>query len=146
MQISKQLAKEAGLYPRLRLLTKTEGEAPVSTGKHTVRLIKDKEVMGKDITTGKPLPKVRYLLEEKGEIKIYDTRKFSKETGELSYLVQKLAEFPENSVVILEAKKVGIKNYISVSPFNIGAEVEVDDDEEDEKGEVIEELGGLDEN
>ncbi len=130
MQVSKQLVKDAGLHPRLRLLTKEEGKAPVSTGKHTVRLIKDKEVMGKDINTGKEVPKIRYLVEEKGELKVYDTRKFNKDTGELNYLVQKLAEYPENSIVILEAKKMGAKNYIAVTPYNTGAEVEVEDDED----------------
>ncbi len=131
MQISKQLVKDAGLHPRLRLLTKEEGKAPVSTGKHTVRLIKDKEIMGKDVNTGKEIPKIRYLVEEKGELKVYDTRKFNKDTGELNYLVQKLAEYPENSMVVLEAKKMGAKNYISVTPLTTGAEVEVDDEDED---------------
>lgn len=133
MQVSKQLVKDAGLHPRLRLLTKEEGKAPVSTGKHTVRLIKDKEIMGKDVNTGKEIPKIRYLVEEKGELKVYDTRKFNKDTGELNYLVQKLAEYPENSTVILEAKKMGAKNYIAVTPFNTGAEIEVEDDEDEDE-------------
>lgn len=132
MQISKQLVKDAGLHPRLRLLTKEEGKAPVSTGKHIVRLIKDKEIMGKDVNTGKEIPKIRYLVEEKGELKVYDTRKFNKDTGEINYLVQKLAEYPENSMVVLEAKKLGAKNYIAVTPLTTGAEVEVDDDEDED--------------
>ncbi len=136
MQISKQLVKDAGLHPRLRLLTKEEGKAPVSTGKHVVRLIKDKEIMGKDVNTGKEIPKIRYLVEEKGELKVYDTRKFNKDTGEINYLVQKLAEYPENSMVVLEAKKLGAKNYIAVTPLTTGAEVEVDEEEEDEEDEL----------
>ncbi len=140
MQISKQLVKDAGLHPRLRLLTKEEGKAPVSTGKHIVRLIKDKEIVGKDVNTGKEIPKIRYLVEEKGELKVYDTRKFNKDTGELNYLVQKLAEYPENSMVVLEAKKLGAKNYIAVTPLTTGAEVEVDDEDEDIEDVPAEEL------
>lgn len=128
MEISKQMVKDAGLLPKLRLLTKEEGKPPVSTGPHTVRLIKDKEIVGKD-DKGNKIPKVRYLVEEDGELKTYDTRKFNKDTGELNYLVQKLAEYPENSIVILEAKKKGIKNYISVTPFNVATEVEDDEDD-----------------
>lgn len=135
MQVSKQLVKEAGLHPKLKLLTKEEGKAPVPTGEHKIRLLKDKEIMKKDITTGKDTAYIRYLVEEHGQTKIYDTRKFSKDTGEISYLVQNLAEYPENSYVILEAKKQGAKNYISVKPVNSGADIEVDDEETEESGE-----------
>lgn len=133
MQVSKQLVKEAGLHPKLKLLTKEDGKAPVPTGEHKIRLLKDKEVVKKDID-GKDTAYIRYLVEEHGEIKVYDTRKFSKDTGEISYLVQKLAEYPENSYVILEAKKQGAKNYISVKPVNTSEEVEVDDEDEGESG------------
>lgn len=134
MQVSKQLVKEAGLHPKLKLLTKEDGKAPIPTGEHKIRLLKDKEIVKKDID-GRDTAYIRYLIEEHGEIKIYDTRKFSKDTGEISYLVQKLAEYPENSYVILEAKKQGAKNYISVKPVNTSEEVEVDDEDEGDSGE-----------
>lgn len=133
MQVSKQIVKEAGLHPKLKLLIKEEGKAPVPTGEHKIRLLKDKEIIKKDITTGKDTAYIRYLVEEHGEIKTYDTRKFSKDTGEISYLVQKLAEYPENSYVILEAKKQGPKNYISVKPVNTVEDVEVDDEDDTEE-------------
>lgn len=134
MQISKQLVKDAGLHPKLKLLVKEDGKAPVPTGPHKIRLLKDKEVMRKDVD-GKDTAYVRYLVEEHGEIKVYDTRKFSKDTGEISYLVQKLAEYPENSYVIMEAKKQGAKNYISVKPANTTEDIEVDDEEDGESGD-----------
>lgn len=140
MQVSKQLVKEAGLHPKLKLLIKEEGKAPVPTGVHKVRLLRDKEIIKKDITSGKDTPYIRYLVEENGETKVYDTRKYSKETGDLSYLVQKLAEYPENSYVILEAKKQGAKNYISVQPLNTTAEVEVEDEEDDDMEDVTPEV------
>ena len=133
MMTSKQIVKDAGLHPKLKLLIKEEGKAPVPTGEHKIRLLKDKEVMKKDVTTGKDTEYIRYLIEEHGEVKIYDTRKFSKETGEVSYLVQKLAEYPENSYVILEAKKQGAKNYISVKPVNTIEDIEVDEEETEEE-------------
>ena len=83
--------------------------------------------------TGKVVDKVRYLVEENGELKTYDTNKFNKDTGEISYLVQKLAEFEENTVVYFEGKKQGMKNYVSVSLTEHSAvEVEEDDAEIDE--------------
>lgn len=135
MQTSKQIVKEAGLHPKLKLLIKEEGKAPVPTGEHVIRLLKDKEITKKDITTGKDTAYIRYLVEEHGEIKIYDTRKYSKDTGEISYLVQNLAEYPENSYVIMEAKKQGAKNYISVKPVNTGKEIEVEEEDEETLGE-----------
>lgn len=135
MQVSKQIVKEAGLHPKLKLLVKEDGKAPVPTGEHKIRLLKDKEVTKKDVTTGKDTQYIRYLIEEHGEVKVYDTRKFSKETGEISYLVQKLAEYPENSYVILEAKKQGAKNYISVKPVNTTEEIEVDEEDGEDSGD-----------
>lgn len=135
MQTSKQLVRAAGIYPRIKLFTKEEGKSAKSTGVHKVKLIKDKEIKGKDPITGKVVDKIRYLVEENGELKTYDTNKFNKDTGEISYLVQKLAEFDENTIVYLEGKSKGIKNYVDVSLTNNDPiEVEEDDaiiDEED---------------
>ena len=133
MQASKAIVKQAGIYPKLKLFTKQEGKSAQPTGIHKVKLIKDKEVKGKDPMTGKVVDKVRYLVEENGELKTYDTNKFNKDTGEISYLVQKLAEFEENTVVYFEGKKQGMKNYVSVSLTEHSAvEVEEDDAEIDE--------------
>lgn len=112
MEQSKAILEAAGLKPKLQLGQKTE-HGVVSTGPHTVKLLKDKEVMGVD-ETGKEIPMVRYLVEENGEMKTYDVRKFKKGTTDPHYLVQRLAGLSEGSEVILEMKKKGIKNYVEV--------------------------------
>ncbi len=156
MKTSRKLVKEAGLHPKLKLMVKDTNEAgkeiTVSTGKHTVELVADKEIMGKDPNTQKPTPYVRYLVKnvKNGQTYTYDTRKFNKDTGELSYLVQNLSDFDEGSIVVMEAKKIGAKNYISVkratgtvAPEKILHDEEEDEDEVDEvetEGEVVDEM------
>lgn len=125
MKTSQEILKASGLVPKLRLGSKT-GKGVKSTGKYHVRLISDKEVVGRDTQTGKEVPMVRYLLDllmpdgKTWEKRIYQTRKFNKDTGEVHYLVQRFAELLENSHVILEMKKVGVKNYIEV--IEVGAD------------------------
>ena len=133
MKQSLQLLKEANIQPKLRLGNKTK-HGIVSTGPHRVKMVADKVLPSKDPITGKDCEYVRYLVEENGQTKTYQTKKLNKE-GELSYLVQRLAEIKEGEEVILEMKKQGIKNYIEVSSVNGGESVEVEDDEE----EVIDE-------
>ncbi len=96
-------------------------------------MIADKIVTGNDPKTGKEIEYVRYLIEENGEKKTYQTKKVNEKTGELSYLVQRLAEVNEGEEVILEMKKQGIKNYVEVSPVIAGEKIEVEDDEEHEE-------------
>lgn len=128
MKTSLSLLKEANIQPKLRLGNKTK-HGIVSTGAHRVKMVADKVITGKDIA-GKDCEYVRYLVEENGQTKTYQTKKLNKE-GELSYLVQRLAEIKEGEEVILEMKKQGIKNYIEVSPVVGGESVEIEDDEEE---------------
>jgi len=114
MKTSQSVVKAAGIVPKLRLFNKGE-KSVTSTGPHKVKLIQDKEVMGKDTETGKEIPCIRYLVEENGEKRVYETRKFNKKTNEVSYLVQRLAEIEENTQVILEGKRRGIINYVEVT-------------------------------
>ena len=127
MEISKKILKDAGVLPELVLGNKTE-HGVIPTGAHTVKLLKDKEVM--DEEDGKPCPKVRYLVEENSEMKTYDTRKFKKGTEEISYLVKRLAAIPENTEVILEMKKERGKNFISVKAVAESVQAEIESDEE----------------
>lgn len=127
-KVSKELLAASGIVPKLRLGIKTE-RGVVANGPHRVKLLADKLVTETDQRTGKETEFVRYLVEEKGEKKKYQTRKLN-QNGELSYLVQRLAEIPEGEEVILEMKKRGIKNYIEVIPVN-GHEVEIDNDEDE---------------
>lgn len=132
----------AGIVPKLRLgmrVTNDKGKQEVrGTGPHRVTLIADKLVTDKDPRTGKDIEYVRYLFEENGEKKKYQTKKLN-DKEELSYLVQRLAEVNEGDEVILELKKRGIKNYVEVIPVGHveGAEIE-DDIEVEEPQEIIE--------
>jgi hypothetical protein len=132
MKQSLELLKQAGLKPKLRLGSKKAGKGTESTGPHRVKMIADKVVKGVDSKTGKEIEYVRYLVEENGEEKTYQTKKLN-DKGELSYLVQRLAEVQEGQEVILEMKKQGIKNYIQVSPVGGGESIEVEDDEHDDE-------------
>jgi len=130
MKTSKALMKEANIQPKLKLGKKKAGGGTVSTGAHRVKMIADKVVPGTDPKTGKEIDYVRYLVEENGETKTYQTKKLN-EKGELSYLVQELSSISEGQEVILEMKKQGIKNYIDVSPVVGGGSVEMEDDEDE---------------
>jgi len=130
MKNSLALLKEAGIQPKLRLGNKKAKGGTQPTGPHKVKMIADKIIPGTDPKTGKQIEYVRYLLEENGETKTYQTKKLN-DKGELSYLVQRLAEINEGQEVILEMKKQGIKNYIDVSPVVGGEHIEIEDDEED---------------
>lgn len=139
MKNSSELVKRAGITPRIKLGVKAEKEGKngkmiktvVSTGPHRVKLIDDKIIRGTDHESGTEIELVRYTVEENGEKKFYDTRLRDKNTGGLSYLVQRLAEFPEGAEVILEMKRKGIRNYVEVSPAVETKKVEVDDTHED---------------
>ncbi len=144
MQTSKALLKTAGILPKLRLGIKKSGGGTTSTGAHRVKFLSDKVVNGTDPKTGKPAEFVRYLVEEKGEKKTYQTKKLN-DKGELSYLVQHLAEINEQEEVILEMKKQGIKNYIEVLPVSGATTAEIDDNEDDDsisEEETAEMFGG----
>lgn len=130
---SKKLLIQAKIIPKLRLAIKEEGKAPVPTGPHRVKIISDGVQNGKDYE-GKVVPIVRYIFEENGEQKRYDRPVKNKE-GELDYLVQQLSEVPEGSELILEMKKKGIKNYVSVSVVGHSNDIEVGEEEVEGDGE-----------
>jgi hypothetical protein len=129
-KVSKELVLAAGIIPKLKLGIKGE-KGVISTGPHRVKLLADKVVPGKDYKTGKEIEYVRYLFEENGEKKTYETKKLN-DKGDLSYFVQHLAEIEEGSEVILEMQKRGIKNFISVTPLMNKTEIEVEDEDEEE--------------
>ena len=133
MKTSKELMKRAGLVPKLRLAVKTQGKGTQGTGPHTVRLIEDKIVKAIDYDTNKPVEKVRYFVEENGEKKQYDTRLKSKDTGELSYFVQRMSEIPEGEEVTLEFKRAGVRGYIEITWDGYTERVDERVDTEDEE-------------
>lgn len=134
MKTSKALMKEANIQPKLKLGKKKAGGGVIPNGAHRVKMIADKVVPGTDPKTGKEIDYVRYLVEENGETKTYQTKKLN-EKGELSYLVQELSSINEGQEVILEMKKQGIKNYIDVSSVIGGESIQIEDDEEN--GDII---------
>ena len=127
-KLSKELMQVAGIRPKLKLGIKQTGGGVLSTGPHRVKFIADKVIQGKDRRTGKDCEYVRYLFEENGEQKIYETRKIGKD-GQLSYFVQHFADITEGDEVILTMKKAGAINYIEVMPVKDTTEVEVEEDE-----------------
>jgi len=142
MKTSKEILEKAGIIPRLRLGYKT-GKGVKPNGPAHVKLLKDKEVTGRDPNSGKEVPMVRYLMDvlmkdgKTWEKRIYDTKKYNKDTGEISYLVARLAEVSEGEEVILEMKKMGIKNFISVREVSQPVEVEAEEHEISTDEEII---------
>lgn len=128
MENSKKLMVAAKIVPKLRLGVKTE-KGVIPTGPHRVKMIDDKITTGKDVS-GKQIEIVQYTVEENGENKIYTVPVKNKE-GQLHYMVQHLSEISAGQEVILEMKKAGIKNYVSVLPVNNSKSIEVDDQDVD---------------
>ena len=147
MKTSQNVVKAAGIVPKLRLFNKKTNEKGkdivTTTGPHKVKLIQDKEVSGKDGDTGQPIPCIRYLVEENGERRVYETRKFDKTTGEVSYLVQRLAEIEENTQVILEGKRKGIKNYVEVTVISKTDSVPHEGGDDNVSAEDLGDLGDM---
>ncbi len=121
--------KQAGILPRLKLGERREGEngkeSVFPTGPHRVKIIEDKIKKGKD-HEGKIIDVMHYVLEEDGVKKFYEVPVKDK-TGSLHYLVQRFSEVPEGQEIILEMKKRGIKNFISVAV--VGEQLEIEDEE-----------------
>ena len=136
MKNSKALLKKAGILPKLRLGKKTD-KGVESTGPHRVKMLEDKIKKGVN-HEGKEIDVVEYIVEENGEKKRYQTDLKNK-SGELHYLVQRLAEIPEGNEVILEMKKRGVKNYVDVIPVGDVYSHEIDEDTKDDE-EYPEEL------
>ena len=130
MKTSKAIIKAANIYPRLRLFTKTP-KGLKSTGIHKVKLILDKELKGSDFMTSKEVEKIRYLVEENGEKKIFERNKFNK-SGDVDYLVVRLSEYDEGTEIFIEGTRKGIKNVVSISSVVGGEQVEIDDVENEE--------------
>src|SRR3990167_55787 len=103
MKTSNEIILKANILPKLRLGIKTDkGVTP--NGPHRVKFLKDKEVEGVDSRTGQVVKLLAYLVEENGQQKSYRVSKFSKDksgkqTDEIHYLVQRLAEVEEGDEV-----------------------------------------------
>ena len=112
MKISQSLVQKANIIPSLKLATKKDKGGVEGTGSHKVKILEDKVVEGKDFNRNM-IHMVRYTLEENGVKKKYDTA-VKGDNGELSYLVQKLAEIPEGTEIVLEYVQKGLRGFIDV--------------------------------
>lgn len=132
MKASKTILKKANIVPRLQLAIQLKDEqgnkkGVKGTGPHRVKLISDKIVKGTEYQTGTERYEIEYLLEENGEKKKYRVPMKDK-NGEIHYLIQRFAEIPEGTEVILEYQRKGLKGYIDIQ---VVGEQEIKDIEED---------------
>jgi hypothetical protein len=138
MKTSREILMKSGLLPKLQLGIKT-AKGVKSTGKHTVKVIEDKIVRKPIREEGDDGYYVRFIVEENGEQKQYDTRMKEKGGNDPSYFVQAMAAVEPGEVITLEMKKVGIKNYVEILRPSTGEVQSADmgDDEQGEEGGTI---------
>lgn len=130
MEKSKELVKQAGIIPDLRLFVQIKDEngkpkGTQATGPHRVKILSDKVIKSTEYETGKEIPAVEYIMEEDGEKKRYEVPVKDKR-GDLHYLIQHLSEIPEGEEIILEGKKKGPRSYVAVTRISGTQEVEED--------------------
>ncbi len=131
MKTSKEILLKSGLLPRLQLGIKQPGGGVKSTGPHKVKVIEDKVVRKPPREEGDDGFYVRYIFEENGEKKQYDTHMKQKGGVDPSYFVQAMAAVEPGEELILEMKKIGPKNYVEITRVSAG-EVERADTDDDE--------------
>jgi hypothetical protein len=144
MKTSSEILMKSGLLPKLQLgIRKGTGRTGkngleivnvVPTGKHTVKMIEDKIVKKPIREEGDDVHWVRYIVEEDGVQKQYDTRMKEKGGNDPSYFVQAMAAVEPGEVITLEMKKAGIKNYIEILRPSTGevSSADIGDDESEE--------------
>jgi hypothetical protein len=135
MKTSKDIVLKSGLLPRLQLGIKT-GKGVKSTGMHTVKVIEDKIVRKPVREEGDDGYYVRYILEENGERKQYDTRMKEKGGNDPSYFVQAMANVEVGEIITLEMKKAGLKNYVEIIRTSVGEVERADADEDDDEADA----------
>lgn len=116
MKKSQDLVEQAGIKPKLNLAEKTD-KGVQGTGPHTVKLVSDRIVKGTEYETQKEIQEVEYTVEEDGVEKTYNVPVKDK-LDKLHYLVQRLAQYNEGDIVVMEYKRKGIKGYIEVRKEN----------------------------
>ncbi len=87
----------------LQLGIKQDGGGVKSTGKHKVKLISEKETIGRDYHTKKERDEVEYIFEENGVEKKYRVSTKNKNGG-VHYFVRNMAEVEPGDEIILEMK------------------------------------------
>jgi hypothetical protein len=138
MTTSQELGKKAGIVPFLQLAEQIKDEegnkkGVKGTGPHQVVFVADKNVKGKDYTTGKERFEVEYTFEENGENKKYRVPT-KNENGEFHYFIARMMEFNYGDELVLEYKKIkgSFRGYIDVK--KAGA---VEEEVFNESGDII---------
>jgi len=84
-----------------------------STGKHKVKLIKERKVDGEDYHTGEERKEIEYVFEENGDKNRYRRPVFDK-SGTLHYFHRQMKEVDEGERIELEMERDGNRNIINV--------------------------------
>ena len=138
MKHTKTVTDTLKIVPKLQLGIKLDGGGVKSTGPHRVRFISDSIVEGVDPETGKPRKEMKYLVEEDGITKRWHVPIRDKQ-GNPNYLLERLMGIEEGDEAILEMKRKGIKNYVTVqkvvSEDHDGGTINLDEDDEGSSGE-----------
>ena len=138
MKHTKTVTDTLKIVPKLQLGIKLDGGGVKSTGPHRVRFISDSIVEGVDPETGKPRKEMKYLVEEDGITKRWHVPIRDKQ-GNPNYLLERLMGIEEGDEAILEMKRKGIKNYVTVqkvvSEDHDGSTINLDEDDEGSSGE-----------
>jgi hypothetical protein len=122
MKTSKEIVLKSGLLPRLQLGIRMPRGGVKPTGPHTVKILEDSIIKkpGREDEASTEVHYVRYIVEENGIRKQYDTRLKTKGGSDPSYFVQAMAEIEPGEEVILEMMKSGPKNYINITRPSLG--------------------------
>ncbi len=144
MKTSKEIVLKSGLLPKLQLGVK-QGKFVKSTGLHKVKVLEDKIVRKPPMEEGDDGYYVRYIFEENGEKKQYDTRMKQKGGVDPSYFVQAMANVEPGEELTLEMKKAGVKNYVEIVRLSVGEVQTAEDDEngDDDSGDLADDLATI---
>ena len=129
MQIFNDITTKAGLVPKLRLFTKEEGKAPVSTGRHMVRILE----AGKgavEIENKRTHQKELFIwvyFEEKRQKVRYPIPVKNKEGG-VHYLVERFAGLEEGDEITIEGINKDGRSFVSIDKVKTEFPVESQED------------------
>lgn len=134
---TQEVLAKAKLYPKLKLGERLKGGGVKILEPKTVELVDDKIIKKIDPKDLKEKYYMRYNVKHNGELRRYETL-LQSETGDPSYLVQRMGAFKPGDVVTMQLAKAGQQTYVEVTsdlddPTEEGREVphheEVDNEE-----------------
>lgn len=120
---TQEVLKKANLYPKLKLGERLPGGGVKILDPKTVELVDDKIISKLDPKDLKEKYYMRYNVKHNGELRRYETL-LQSESGDPSYLVQKMGEYKPGDVVTMQLKKAGQQTYVEVTSENDDVEHE----------------------